>query len=92
MDDLLTTAMAFVLAALILGVPALALSLRFALKPLVEAWARLKEAQHADPQELALFRREMELLDQRLESVESQLVRIGDAAEFHRQLEGPEED
>lgn len=52
-----------------IGIPAMALSLRFALKPLVEAWVRLKEANAlgASHAELAALRERVTYLERLLD-------------------------
>jgi hypothetical protein len=50
------------------GIPLLGLTLRFSLKPLVEAYVRLREAQLASPHlQLQLLRERMSALEQELE-------------------------
>jgi hypothetical protein len=74
-----------IVAIVIWGPPALALSVRFALKPIVEAIARLREtipqsaAGRTDDRRIALLEAEVAHLAGRLESMEK-------AEEFQRQL------
>ena len=80
---------AFLLAALIVGVPAVALSLRFALKPLVEAYARVKETQQGGAPDSALITEQLAALDHRLSAIEGQLSELSEVRDFHRELQGP---
>ena len=53
--------------AMVVGVPFMALAVRFSLKPLVDAWIRLREAQMTSPTELRLLRERVAYLEQVLE-------------------------
>ncbi|MEJ2216999.1 MAG: hypothetical protein P8099_10325 [Gemmatimonadota bacterium] len=89
MNDVLISLMGFSLLGVLLGVPVIALSLRFALKPLVEAWVRLRETQQANPQELALMKQQLALLSERMEEMEQGLHQLKYVAEFDRELNLP---
>jgi hypothetical protein len=72
-----------IVAIVIWGPPALALSIRFALKPMAEAIRTMREAQHPTPSQdaakIAALEAEIARLSRRLDSVES-------AETFHREL------
>jgi hypothetical protein len=88
-NDVLISLMGFSLLGVLLGVPVLALSLRFALKPLVEAWVRLRETQGTNPQELALMKEQLALLSERMEELEQGLHQLKYVTEFDRELNLP---
>lgn len=54
--------------AMVLGIPLMGLTIRFALKPLVEAWIRLREAQIAPSTEVLQLRERVAHLERVLES------------------------
>lgn len=90
MEEVIPQIAAFILAALLLGVPILAFSLRFALKPMVEAYTRIKETQQGGGStQLPAVLEQLALLEQRLEAIEAQVDRLDEVAEFNRQLEKP---
>lgn len=89
MTDILPQIMAFLLAGVLLGVPIIAFSMRFALKPLVEAYIRLKETQQGGTGELPIIKQQLALVDQRLQALEDHVDRLDEVADFHRQLGKP---
>lgn len=88
MDEMVSQFLAFILAGVIFGVPALAFSLRFALKPLVESYTRLKEAQQGgSAKDLPVVMQQLAALEQRLQAIEDHMDRLDEVAEFRRELE-----
>lgn len=80
------------LAAILVGgtaiiLPIAGLTARFALKPVVEAYARLKSSPDAE-QRLALMERRMEFMEDQLQSLERDNARLLEEADFRRQLRG----
>ncbi len=68
-------------------IPIAGLTARFALKPIVESIARLKEVQAGTSSgNLALLDQRLSLLEQQMQSVEGSLKHLTDAREFDRQL------
>ena len=65
--------------------PVLALSARFALKPVIESFARLRQGHDAD---LTQDRR-LALLEAELQSVQTTLQHLVEADDFRRQLSAP---
>jgi hypothetical protein len=53
--------------AMVIGLPFMGLTIRFALKPLVDAWLRLREAQLSTPSEVLLLRERVAHLERVLE-------------------------
>lgn len=83
----LTSIVAIVMGMLVVLIPVAGLTLRFALKPTVEAIARLFEHKGVEEQ-VTILERRMSLLEAQMESVDSAVTRIADAMEFDRELEG----
>ncbi len=68
-------------------IPIAGLTARFALKPIVESIARLKEVQAGTSSgNLALLDQRLSLLEQQMQSVEGSLKHLTEAREFDRQL------
>ena len=86
----LTAVVAVVMGMLIILVPVAGLTLRFALRPIAEAMARIKEAQGAG-REVAVMQQRIDLLERQLAGVESEMVRLREIQEFHAQLQSPKE-
>jgi hypothetical protein len=76
--------LAVVFVGLLLLVPVAGLTLRFALKPAVEAFARMKELQ-GQGQELRLLEARLTLLEEKINS--AAFTRMLDENEFRRELE-----
>lgn len=81
----LTAIVAIVMGMLVVLIPVAGLTLRFALKPTVEAIARLFEHKGVEEQ-VTILERRMSLLEAQMESVESSVGRIADVLEFDREL------
>ena len=75
---------AFFLGAAVL-VPVLALSARFALKPVMETWIRLRQGETTDQEKIMQDRR-IALLEAELQSVQQQLQQRTEAQEFEQRL------
>jgi hypothetical protein len=73
---------------LIVLVPVVGLTARFALKPIAEAMAKVRESQGSQ-KEIALMQQRIDLLEQQLSAVESDLYRIKEVQEFQAQLRAP---
>ena len=69
-------------AALSVLVVVASVSVRFALRPVVEAWLRVQQGSEAK----TLQDRRLNALEAELHSVQQQLHRLAEGAEFHRQL------
>jgi hypothetical protein len=79
------TLVAVVMGTSIVLVPVIGLTARFALKPVVEALARWKEAQ-SEGNSNRLLEQRVALLEAQLGQVEGTLNRVLDEQEFHRRL------
>lgn len=68
-------------------IPIAGLTARFALKPIVEAIARMKEVQSgATGRELNVLEQRVSLLEQQYQSLDSTVERIAEIKDFDRQL------
>ncbi len=78
--------LAIVFAGLLLLIPVAGITLRFALKPSLEAFARMRELQ-GQGQELRILEQRLALLEEKVNS--AAFTRVLDESEFRRQLEEP---
>ncbi|UCC49286.1 MAG: hypothetical protein JSV41_03660 [Gemmatimonadota bacterium] len=85
-----TAVMGVIMGSLVILIPIAGVTLRFAIKPIAEAMARIREGQRAD-REMALLQQRLDLLEQHLGGMESELHRLREAQEFHARLKAPEE-
>ncbi|HEY0305002.1 MAG TPA: hypothetical protein VGC44_08510 [Longimicrobiales bacterium] len=70
-------------------IPIAGLTARFALKPIVEAIARMKEAQSgSSARELGVLEQRVALLEQQYQALDSTVERIAEIKDFDRQLTG----
>ena len=83
----LTGIVAVVMGLLVVLIPVAGLTARFALKPIAEAVARMREAQGSQ-RELELMARRVALLEQQLSHVETDVRQLEEKTKFDRQLEG----
>ena len=68
-------------------IPIVGLTARFALKPIVEAIARMREAQAGGAgRELAVLEQRVSLLEQQYQSLDTTVERLGEIKDFDRQL------
>lgn len=67
-------------------IPVIGLTARFALKPVVDALAKVFDSRGLD-ETVGILERRMSLMEQQLEGMESSLRRMAEANEFHRELE-----
>ena len=68
-------------------IPIAGLTARFALKPIVEAIARMREVQaSASGQQVSLLEQRIALLEQQYQALDHQVERISEVKEFERQL------
>ena len=76
------------LGCLMLLIPIAGLTARFALKPIVEAIARMKEMQAGgtSQQEVHVLEQRLALLEQQYQQLEGSITRITELKDFDRQL------
>ena len=81
----LTAIVAVIMGISIVLVPVIGLTARFALKPLVESLGHFFQSRNVE-ESVRIMERRMGLLEQHLETMETTLMRLSEAAEFHRDL------
>jgi hypothetical protein len=81
----LTAIVAIVMGISVILVPVIGLTARFALKPLVESLGHFFQSRNVE-ESVRILERRMGLLEQHLETMETTLLRLSEAAEFHRDL------
>ncbi|HSJ13209.1 MAG TPA: hypothetical protein VK939_02265 [Longimicrobiales bacterium] len=89
----LTALVAVVMGTLMFLIPIAGFTLRFAIKPIAEAMARMREGGN-EREALALLERRMSLLEQELHGLggmREDFARLLEEAEFQRQLRGPDQ-
>jgi hypothetical protein len=88
----LSPLIAFLTISGIISIPVIAFSLRFAAKPVVDALARLREAQGRNEsanETLLLHDRRMSLLETELQHMSATLDKLAEAQRFHAELAAP---
>jgi hypothetical protein len=80
-----TGVIAVVMGLMVVLIPVAGVTARFALKPIAEAVARMREAQGTN-RELQLIEQRLALMEQQLSGLETDVRRIEDRTEFDRQL------
>lgn len=83
--------LAILVGGLALLVPIAGFTARYALKPIVEAIARFREAQGGPSGEIRILEQRMALLEQQLQGIESNLQQLTEVKQFERQLQAPRE-
>jgi hypothetical protein len=81
----LTAIIATIMGISIVLVPVIGLTARFALKPLAESLGHFFQSKNVE-ESVRILERRMALMEQHLESIETSLQRLNEAAEFHRDL------
>lgn len=87
-EDIILGGMAILFAGMVVLVPVLGLTLRFAIKPFFDTWADIQRGQLRRDHE-SLEARQISLLEAELQQVQSQLRQVVEAQEFQRQLADP---
>jgi hypothetical protein len=84
----LTELLAVFMGISIVLIPVLGITARFALKPTVEALSRLFEGRGSD-EAVSILERRMALMEQQIESIESNVHRLVEMGEFQHELHSP---
>ncbi|MGE0161114.1 MAG: hypothetical protein AB7T31_17085 [Gemmatimonadales bacterium] len=84
----ITALVAVILGISIVLVPVIGLTARFALKPAVEALAKLFENRQLD-ETVRILERRVELQEHQIESLQSAVQQLSDARDFERALAAP---
>lgn len=94
MDEDIIYAFVAVLAVLLAGiavlVPVIGFTLRFALRPVIDSWARLHAPQPPTDQS-ELLRRQMDLLEAEVQQIQHTVQSLSEAQDFQRRLEANRE-
>ena len=82
------------LAAIVLGslcflIPIAGLTVRFAIKPVMEALVKGRESQAGANRELSVLEQRVALLEQQYQGLETSVDRLNDAKDFERRLTAP---
>ena len=81
----------FILAVIVLGVPVMGLTARFAMKPLIESILRVREAFLTESRTGGASATELARLEQEVSELREQVQRLTEAAEFDRKLLGSDD-
>jgi hypothetical protein len=84
----LTSLVAVILGISIVLIPVIGLTARFALKPAVEALARVFETRSLD-ESMRILERRVELQEQQIDVLQSSMQHLTEARDFDRQLAAP---
>lgn len=82
----LTEIVAVVMGVSIVLIPVAGLTLRFAIKPVVEAIGRSLES-HGLEDTVGVLERRMEIIERQLESTDTSVARLAEAVEFQKELQ-----
>lgn len=85
----LTSLLAVGLGIMVVLIPITGVTARFALKPIAEAVARMREAQGVG-KEVGLIEQRLNLLEQQMAGLETEVERLSEASDFVRQLRSGE--
>lgn len=85
--EILVPLFAIGLGGLIVLIPVLGLTVRFAIKPLVDSWVRARELPLAD-ERMSIMERRIALLETQIEGLEHVNSRLLEEADFNRKLQG----
>lgn len=80
-----TGVVAVIMGLMVILIPVAGVTARFALKPIAEAVARMREAQGAN-RELQLVEQRLSLMEQQIQNLETDVRRIEEKSDFDRQL------
>ena len=86
----ITAIVAVIMGISIVLVPVIGLTARFVLKPLVQSMGHFLQSRTVEESVRILEERRMALLEQHLESMDTAMVQLSDAADFHRELRSGE--
>ena len=85
--DILVPLLAIGLGGMILLIPVVGLTVRFAVKPLVDSWIRARETP-LSLERMEIMERRISLLESQLEGLEQNNSRLLEEADFNRRLQG----
>ena len=88
-EDIILGGISILFTGMVVLVPVLGLTLRFAIKPFFDTWAEIQRGRPSSEQE-TLLARQVGLLEGELQEVQRTLQTLVDAQDFQRQLANPE--
>jgi len=86
-NEAIIAGLAIFLGLMVVLIPITGLTLRFALKPVMEALGKYRESQ-GDKQMQQLLERRVSLMEEQMHSMDRSLRELVEASDFHRELEG----
>lgn len=86
-----TSVVAVFMGTLMVIIPIAGLTLRFAIKPIAEAVARVREADSTH-REMSMMEQRVDLLERQLAALESDVHRLREVEDFHAQLKAPKQE
>lgn len=87
-NDAIITGMAIFLGMMVVLIPIAGLTARFALRPVMEALTKYREVAGQNEAQQLLERR-VALMEEQLHGIDRSIRELGEASDFHRQLESP---
>lgn len=87
-EDIILGGMAILFSGMVVLVPVLGLTLRFAIKPFFDSWAEIQRSQLRGAHD-SVQARQISLLEAELQQVQDALRAVQEAQDFQRQLADP---
>ena len=87
-EDIILGGMAILFAGMVVLVPVLGLTLRFAIKPFFDTWAEIQRGQLRADRD-SIEGRQIDMLEAELQQVQQTLRGVVEAQDFQRQLADP---
>ena len=88
-EDIILGGLTVLFTGLVVLVPVLGLTLRFAIKPFFDTWAEIQRGR-LNGDQTALLARQVSLLETELQDVQRTLQSLNDGQEFQRRLADPD--
>ena len=88
-EDIILGGLAILFAGMVVLVPILGLTLRFAIKPFFDSWAEIQRGR-VSPDNHALLERQIGLLETEMQEVQRTLDAVVASQDFSRQLANPD--
>ena len=83
--------LAFLITLIVVGIPVMGLTARFAVKPIVESILRMREAFLEESRDDAVTVADVQRLEREIDELRGQVHRLTEATEFDRKLLGPDD-
>ena len=88
-EDLILGGLSILFTGLVVLVPVLGLTLRFAIKPFFDTWAEIQRSR-LDDDHSGILARQVSLLELELQEVQRTLQSVADSQDFQRRLADPD--